>query len=165
MSDRAAGDEAAAQRRHRPVLLPAPRARRAAARRARSKSADDDVPSRLVGGGLKTLLYMAQLASISMDPWFSRVDALRHADQVAIDLDPSRAPRSTQILDVARWVHEELERSAYRRFPKTSGSEGLHIFIPLPGGHAVRGRHAVLPDRRDDGGERSIRRWPPSNGR
>ena len=32
---------------------------------------DDDVPARLVGGSLKTLLYMAQLASISQDPWFS----------------------------------------------------------------------------------------------
>ena len=49
---------------------------------------DDDVPARLIGGSLKTLLYMAQLASISMDPWFSTMDDLESADQVAIDLDP-----------------------------------------------------------------------------
>ena len=95
---------------------------------------DDDVPSRLIGGSLKTLLYMAQLASISMDPWFSTMDDLSSADQVAIDLDPQPGATFAQILDVARWVQEELDRVNVPGFPKTSGSEGLHIFIPLPKG-------------------------------
>ena len=95
---------------------------------------DDDVPARLVGGSLKTLLYMAQIASISMDPFFSTVQALDYADQVAIDLDPQPGATFPQILDVARWVHEILERVNVRGYPKTSGSEGLHIFIPLPPG-------------------------------
>jgi bifunctional non-homologous end joining protein LigD len=95
---------------------------------------DDDVPSRLVGGGLKTLLYMAQLASISMDPWFSRVDALHTPDQVAIDLDPGEGTSFDKVLDVARWVHEVIEMLHVPAFPKTSGSEGLHIFIPLAAG-------------------------------
>jgi bifunctional non-homologous end joining protein LigD len=95
---------------------------------------DDDVPARLVGGSLKTLLYMAQLASISMDPWFSRMDALDTPDQVAIDLDPQPGATFGQILDVARWVRDTLERVGVRGYPKTSGSEGLHIFIPLPPG-------------------------------
>ncbi len=95
---------------------------------------EDDVPARLVGGSLKTLLYMAQLASISMDPWFSRMEALDTPDQVAIDLDPQPGATFAQILDVARWVHDELERLHVPSFPKTSGSEGLHIFIPLPPG-------------------------------
>ena len=92
---------------------------------------DDDVPARLVGGSLTTLLYMAQLASISMDPFFSTVDAIHTPDQVAIDLDPQPGATFTQILDVARWVHEILERVGVEAFPKTSGSEGLHIFVPL----------------------------------
>jgi bifunctional non-homologous end joining protein LigD len=95
---------------------------------------DDDVPARLVGGSLKTLLYMAQIASISMDPWFSTLRDLDHADQVAIDLDPQPGATFGQILDVARWVHDILERVSVRAYPKTSGSEGLHIFIPLPPG-------------------------------
>ena len=57
-----------------------------------------------------------------------------HADQVAIDLDPQPGATFPQILDVARWVRDELERLNVRGFPKTSGSEGLHIFIPLPPG-------------------------------
>lgn len=94
----------------------------------------DDVPARLIGGSLKTLLYMAQLASISMDPFFSKVDSLDDADQVAIDLDPQPGATFSQILDVARWVQDELDRVKVQGFPKTSGSEGLHVFIPLPKG-------------------------------
>jgi bifunctional non-homologous end joining protein LigD len=95
---------------------------------------NDDVPARLIGGSLKTLLYMAQLASISMDPWFSTMDDLDSADQVAIDLDPQPGATFSQILDCARWVEEELDRVKIDGFPKTSGSEGLHIYIPLPPG-------------------------------
>ena len=95
---------------------------------------NDDVPARLIGGSLKTLLYMAQLASISMDPWFSTMDDLDSADQVAIDLDPQPGATFSQILDCAEWVEEELDRVKIDGFPKTSGSEGLHIYIPLPPG-------------------------------
>lgn len=95
---------------------------------------NDDVPNRLIGGSLKTLLYMAQLASISMDPWFSTMDDLDCADQVAIDLDPQPGATFDQILDCAEWVEEELDRVKVQGFPKTSGSEGLHIYIPLPQG-------------------------------
>lgn len=95
---------------------------------------NDDVPARLIGGSLKTLLYMAQLASISMDPWFSTMDDLESADQVAIDLDPQPGATFSQILDCAEWVEEELDRVKVQGFPKTSGSEGLHVFIPLPPG-------------------------------
>jgi bifunctional non-homologous end joining protein LigD len=95
---------------------------------------NDDVPNRLIGGSLKTLLYMAQLASISMDPWFSTMDDLDSADQVAIDLDPQPGATFSQILDCAEWVEEELDRVKVQGFPKTSGSEGLHVYIPLPKG-------------------------------
>ena len=37
-------------------------------------------------------------------------------------------------MDCAEWVEEELARVKVTGFPKTSGSEGLHVFIPLPGG-------------------------------
>ena len=94
----------------------------------------DDVPARLIGGSLKTLLYMAQLASISMDPWFSTMDDLDCADQVAIDLDPQPGATFSQILDCAEWVEEELDRAKVQGFAKTSGSEGLHVYIPLPDG-------------------------------
>ena len=95
---------------------------------------DADVPTMFIGGDLKTLLYMTQLAAISQDPWFSKMGALDHADVVAIDLDPQPGATFRQIQDVAMWVYEELQRLKVPAFPKTSGSEGLHIFIPLPEG-------------------------------
>ena len=93
---------------------------------------DTDVPSRLVGGSLKTLLYMAQLAVISQDPWFSRVQSPAIADFVAIDLDPPEASPFAQVLDVARWVRDELAVLGAPSFPKTSGVDGLHVFLPMP---------------------------------
>ena len=94
----------------------------------------DDVPSRFIGGNLKTLLHMTQLAAISQDPWFSRVNSLEAADHVALDLDPSEGVPFARVLDVARWIHDELEHLGTVGFPKTSGADGLHIYIPLPPG-------------------------------
>jgi len=94
----------------------------------------DGTKAQLVGGDLLTLLYMAQIAAISQDPWFSRVQSLDEADYAAIDLDPAPGVTFAEILDVARWVHDELESIGAPGFPKTSGAEGLHIYIPLPPG-------------------------------
>ena len=94
---------------------------------------DSGVPY-LVGGRLQTLLYMAQLAVISQDPWFSRLPDITDANQAALDLDPMPGATFRQTLDVACWLHDELEKLGTPSFPKTSGSEGVHIFIPLPPG-------------------------------
>jgi bifunctional non-homologous end joining protein LigD len=87
---------------------------------------------RVIGGSLTTLLYMAQLAAVSQDPWFSRVSDPWHMDHCAIDLDPGEGAGLDKVLDVARWVKEEMDRLGVPGFPKTSGSRGLHIYIPLP---------------------------------
>jgi len=93
---------------------------------------DGDSMERLIGGDLVTLLYMTQIAAISQDPWFSRVTSLEYADHVAIDLDPGDGATFKQVLDTARAVREELERYGIPGVPKTSGSSGLHIYVPLP---------------------------------
>jgi bifunctional non-homologous end joining protein LigD len=87
---------------------------------------------RFIGGSLTTLLYMTQIAAISQDPWFSRVQSPLDADHVAIDLDPTDDATFAQVLDVARWVRDELASLGVPGFPKTSGSSGLHVYIPLP---------------------------------
>jgi bifunctional non-homologous end joining protein LigD len=87
---------------------------------------------RLVGGNLITLLYMTQIAAISQDPWFSRVQSALDADYVAIDLDPGDGTPFSRVLDVARWVRDELQSLKVPAVPKTSGSRGLHVYIPLP---------------------------------
>jgi len=86
---------------------------------------------RFVGGSPITLLYMTQIAAISQDPWFSRVQSPLDADYAAIDLDPDDHTPFSQVLEVARWVHDELEALGVPAVPKTSGSSGLHIYVPL----------------------------------
>ena len=86
----------------------------------------------VIGGTLKSLLYTTQLASISQDPWFSRVQSDDIADHVAIDLDPPDAAPFSRVLDVARWVREELDALKAPGFAKTSGAGGLHIYVPMP---------------------------------
>ena len=92
---------------------------------------DKEVPSRVIGGNLLTLLYMTQLAAISQDPWFSRAQSPEVADHCAIDLDPMPGVKFAWVLDVARWVRDELDKLKVKGFPKTSGASGVHIFIPL----------------------------------
>ncbi|MEO8077948.1 MAG: DNA ligase D [Acidobacteriota bacterium] len=87
---------------------------------------------RFIGGALITLLYMSQIAAISQDPWFSRVQSPLDADYVALDLDPGDGTPFSRVLDVARWVHDELETLRVPAVPKTSGASGLHVYIPLP---------------------------------
>ena len=96
---------------------------------------DEDGPrDRLIGGSIKTLLYMTQIAAISQDPWFSRVGSLLDQDHAAIDLDPGDGVPFSTVVDVARWVKDELDRLGLPGVPKTSGSRGLHIYLPLPRG-------------------------------
>lgn len=87
---------------------------------------------RLIGGSLMTLLYMTQIAAISQDPWFSRVSSPLDADYVALDLDPGDGTPFSRVLDVARWIRDELESLRVPAVPKTSGASGLHLYIPLP---------------------------------
>jgi bifunctional non-homologous end joining protein LigD len=88
----------------------------------------------IIGGTLKALLYTTQLAAISQDPWFSRVQHPQFADHAALDLDPSDGVPFERVLDVARWIRDELDVLAAKGWAKTSGSDGLHIYVPLPPG-------------------------------
>jgi len=90
------------------------------------------VPARLIGGDLKTLLYMTQLAAISQDPWFSRIGSPEAADHAAFDLDPAEGIPFRRVLDVARWIRDELASLGATGIPKTSGADGLHIYVALP---------------------------------
>jgi bifunctional non-homologous end joining protein LigD len=95
---------------------------------------DTEVPSRLIGGNLTTLLYTIQLGAISTDPWHSRVQDVDVADYSIVDLDPGPEATFKRVVQVARWVGEELEELGLHGVPKTSGASGIHIVLPLPDG-------------------------------
>jgi bifunctional non-homologous end joining protein LigD len=98
--------------------------------RASALPSDRVVPTRLIGGSLVTLLYMVQIAAISQDPWFSRVQSPDAADHVAFDLDPMPGVPFTRVVDVARWIHEELEKLGVPAVAKTSYEAG-RIFCEI----------------------------------
>lgn len=93
---------------------------------------DGEPQPRLVGGDLATLLYTIQLGAISYDPWHSRVGRLESADYSILDLDPGPGADFRAVIEVARLVRDEMEALGLRGALKTSGSNGLHVYLPLP---------------------------------
>ncbi|HEU4993657.1 MAG TPA: DNA ligase D [Gemmatimonadaceae bacterium] len=93
-----------------------------------------DTQRRLIGGDLATLLYLIQLGAVSTDPWHSRVQSIADADYSIVDLDPGPKATFKRVVQVARWVKEELDELGLHAVPKTSGASGIHIVLPLPPG-------------------------------
>ena len=79
---------------------------------------------------VETLLYVANMGSIPLHIWASRVDSLELPDWCVIDLDPKGAPFS-DVVAVALSLHRLCEDLGLPHYVKTSGSTGLHILIPL----------------------------------
>ena len=79
---------------------------------------------------VESLLYLANLGCIEINPWNSRAATLECPDYVVIDLDPHEAPFSA-VVDVALAVKALLDEIGAEGFVKTSGSRGLHVFVPV----------------------------------
>jgi bifunctional non-homologous end joining protein LigD len=78
-----------------------------------------------------TLVYLANLASIDQNPWMSRVGSLDNPDFALIDLDPTEGCPYSQIVEAAQLVKKTLDSIGLRGYPKTTGGDGMHIYIPL----------------------------------
>ncbi len=78
------------------------------------------------------LLYMANLASIEMNPWSSKEQTPDRPDWCVIDLDPDKNSFN-QVIACAQVTHQLLDALSVPSYCKTSGSTGLHIYIPLGG--------------------------------
>ncbi|WP_282018120.1 DNA ligase D [Salegentibacter mishustinae] len=83
-----------------------------------------------------TLLYMANLGCIEINPWNSRIDNLDKPDYTVIDLDPSDKNTFNEVIEVAQAAKEVMDIAKIDGFCKTSGSSGLHIYIPLGGNYS-----------------------------
>jgi bifunctional non-homologous end joining protein LigD len=77
-----------------------------------------------------TLVYMANLGCIEMHPWHSRTSSIDNPDWCLIDLDPEGISFD-KVIECAHVVREVLESIGAVGYCKTSGSTGLHIYIPL----------------------------------
>jgi bifunctional non-homologous end joining protein LigD len=82
-----------------------------------------------------SLLYMASLGCIEMNPWSSRVKHPDNPDWCIIDLDPDKKTPFDKVIEAARIARELLDSVGVDSYCKTSGSTGLHIYFPLGGEH------------------------------
>lgn len=78
-----------------------------------------------------SLIYLANLGCIELNPWSSRKGSLLHPDYTVIDIDPSKKSTFDQVIEVALAAKEVLDRAKITGCIKTSGSSGMHIYIPL----------------------------------
>lgn len=77
-----------------------------------------------------TLLYLANLAAIELHPWHSRCDTPDRPDWAILDLDPYGADFQS-VIKIARTIGEILHQAGLNPLLKTSGSKGLHIYVPV----------------------------------
>lgn len=84
----------------------------------------------LVATDKASLLWMASLGCIEINPWFSRVQSPDNPDFCIIDLDPDKQ-HFDQVIAAALEVKKVLDAMGVPAYPKTSGSTGMHIYIPL----------------------------------
>jgi bifunctional non-homologous end joining protein LigD len=79
---------------------------------------------------LESLLYLANMGTIPLHVWGSRVATLEQPDWCILDLDPKDAPFE-HVVKVARAVKELCDEIELPAFIKTSGSTGLHVMLPM----------------------------------
>ncbi len=77
-----------------------------------------------------SLMYLVNLGCIDHNPWMSRSQDLDCPDFVLIDLDPQECPFE-MIVDAALLVKRRLDQIGLEGYPKTTGGDGMHIYVPL----------------------------------
>ena len=85
----------------------------------------------ILANDLPTLLWIANLASIELHPSLSLAADIATPTMIVFDLDPGPPADIVQCAQVGLWVREIFDHFGLRSFPKTSGSKGLQIYIPL----------------------------------
>ena len=77
------------------------------------------------------LLWMVNMGCIDMNAWYSRIDRPDRPDFVLFDLDPSADVGFRETVQVALLVRQALAELGLRGYPKTSGSDGIHVLVPI----------------------------------
>jgi bifunctional non-homologous end joining protein LigD len=84
----------------------------------------------IVSNDRAVLLYLANYAAITLHPWSSRIQLLDYPDYVLLDLDPIEAPFAT-VQKVALGLKAVLDELKLCGYAKTSGGEGIHVYLPV----------------------------------
>jgi bifunctional non-homologous end joining protein LigD len=91
---------------------------------------DEDSKTRVIADDKASLLYLANLGCIDQNPYMSRLGTLEHPDFILIDLDPYHCGYD-RIVEAAQLVREKLGLIGLTGYPKTTGGNGMHIYVPV----------------------------------
>jgi bifunctional non-homologous end joining protein LigD len=80
---------------------------------------------------LASLLWVVNLGCIDLNPWYSRCDDIDRPDYLHFDLDPVAPAGFERVREAALRVRETLERLGARTYVKTTGSKGVHVYVPI----------------------------------
>jgi bifunctional non-homologous end joining protein LigD len=81
-------------------------------------------------------MWMANMGCIDLHTWASRVDKPERPDWVMFDLDPSEGAGFEEVVEVALLVKQTLDLLELESHPKTSGSRGIHVLVPIARRHS-----------------------------
>jgi bifunctional non-homologous end joining protein LigD len=85
----------------------------------------------ILANDLPTLIWVANLASIELHPSLSLAKQMNCPRAMVFDLDPGPPANLVQCCQVGMWLRDIFEHFGLQSFPKTSGSKGLQIYVPL----------------------------------
>jgi bifunctional non-homologous end joining protein LigD len=91
---------------------------------------DEESKTRVICDDKASLLYLANLGCIDQNPYMSRLGTLEHPDFILIDLDPYHCGYD-RIVEAAQLVREKLRLIGLTGYPKTTGGNGMHIYVPV----------------------------------
>ena len=83
---------------------------------------------------LPALLWVVNLGCIDLNPWYARCDDTDRPDYLHFDLDPTPGATFAQVIETALLVRRGLEGLGMTCYPKTTGSKGIHVYIPIQRG-------------------------------
>jgi bifunctional non-homologous end joining protein LigD len=83
---------------------------------------------------LGSLLWLVNLGCIDLNPWYARCDDAYRPDYLHFDLDPVTGAGFERVLETALRVREALAALGIPCYAKTSGSRGIHIYVPIKRG-------------------------------
>ena len=103
---------------------------------ASTREGEQKVIDYAIVGDELSLLWMANMGCIDLHTWASRADRPDKPDWVMFDLDPSEGAGFEEVIEVARLVKQTLDLLGLESFPKTSGSRGIHVLVPIARRHS-----------------------------
>jgi bifunctional non-homologous end joining protein LigD len=80
---------------------------------------------------LASLLWVVNLGCIDLNPWYGRCDDVNRPDYLHFDLDPVPVAGMTEVLETALALREVLDGMKMPSYPKTTGSRGIHVYVPI----------------------------------